>query len=1046
MSFNRRIELSLILLVGLLFPLLAAEPVQTAADIQSLKEKYQAEREQAVKAKFPAATLERADELAQRGEAASKAAQFKVAARYYRDARWQLPYLPKGLPEHVVRVFGESRIRHADRINAIAYNPDGTQLASCSKDGTAKIWDLGNGREISTYRGHTDQADDPTKKGTNVFSVTDIAFHPKKKLVASASGNQVHLWDPETGKFDKTILNLGKNDKPIKPIAFSPDGKFLAVGADDGILRVVDVETGKITYSSPPRNARIETLAYSPNGNMIVVGDSSMFVAVYAPSQPTPLLMSMEGVELGEVRSVAFTADSTGVFACGRDPKARLLAGPKPDGKSPASGSTRLREFSGHVGSVSSLGATPDGSFLITGGDDSTIRVWEVHSAKQLRVFQCYQKRDANDSGKGVTALAIRKDGKQIASGSNDGAMRLWDLTAVDDHKVLEEAADSLWTVAYSPDGKRLAAAGNDKTIRVYNTETLKLEASLPGAKTPITSLAFFPDSNRLAAAGGDRVVVVWDVAKASAIKELPGHESVVLALAVAADGKRIISGSADRTIRAFSPNVDKALWSWPARSAVCSIAIQAGGKLLAAGLADGSLVMLDISGDTPKEISTFSAHVAGVSGLAFSDDGERLASVGGDGILRVWTVGENAGLTQIARFEGQAKPGAPGVFPPLSGVAFARDSRFVAAVGADLNVRIWDIVAKNESRSFFGHTDWVTAVAISPDGRFLASIGVEKDRKVRIFDLPPPETPTSGGHLLEVKAVAISPDGKIAATAGADQSIKLWDIASGKEVGTLIGGNDKPFAITFLGKDALVMGGAIESQKIGRLNFWATKQARSPTTATTGEVYCIVSNSEGSKLAVWVARGAMVGNIKNHAYEIYDNQGKLLSVLSDSGREVSAAIFSPDLAWAVAGDNKGNIGIWDLAKQKRIGDESLWPLFENPLRDLGITPDKKLIVAADDTVVKVADIAKRVVYCSITPHKAEISSLIVSPTGKTFATVSSDQEIKTWSLDPADLKEPKPTRTWTLPVGVNGVAYTPDGKQIITANKDGTAYLLELP
>src|SRR5690606_33510599 len=124
----------------------------------------------------------------------------------------------------------------------IAFSNDGTRLASCSQDGTVKIWDLGNGRELVTYRGHIDQPDDPTRGGTmggtNVLGVADIAFHPKDpKVIVSACGNQIHVWNPETGKDGKTLLNIGKTDKPLKAIAFAPDGQSLAVGGDDGILR-----------------------------------------------------------------------------------------------------------------------------------------------------------------------------------------------------------------------------------------------------------------------------------------------------------------------------------------------------------------------------------------------------------------------------------------------------------------------------------------------------------------------------------------------------------------------------------------------------------------------------------------------------------------------------------------------------------------------------------------------------------------------------------------------------------------------------------------
>ena len=375
-----------------------------------------------------------------------------------------------------------------------------------------------------------------------------------------------------------------------------------------------------------------------------------------------------------------------------------------------------------------------DGTLFVSGGDDRSVRVWELASKKQLRSFQGHLTR--------VTAVAARGDGLQVASGSDDGAIRLWDLNATDEHRALTEATDSLWAVAFSPDGKRVAAAGADRTIRVYQTDSGKLEAALTGARSPITSLAFFPDSNRLVAAGGDRVVVLWDVAKQKAIKEFTGHESAILSVAVSDDSKLIVSGGAvgDRTVRGFRPDEEKAAWTYTARSAVCAVAIRKGGKQVAVGLADGSLVALDITGTTPKDTSQ-AAHIAGVSCVAYSPDGRRLASVGGDGVLRVWSVGETGAFTQLVKFEGQAKSNLPGSFTPLTGVAFAPDGRYVAAVGADAVVRIWDVETKSEVRGLRGHLDWVTSVAFSPNGRFVASVGVDKDRALRIFELPPPET-----------------------------------------------------------------------------------------------------------------------------------------------------------------------------------------------------------------------------------------------------------------------------------------------------------------
>src|SRR5207253_42253 len=132
--------------------------------------------------------------------------------------RWQLPSLPPTLPEHVARIFGDAKLRHTHWVQALAYSPDGTRLATASHDGSVKLWEVATGRELRSYYGHSE-------------AVRAVAFRPDGKLVASAGGDkEVRLWDPDTGKDVRTLPGATEF---ITSVAFSPDGTRVASASAD---------------------------------------------------------------------------------------------------------------------------------------------------------------------------------------------------------------------------------------------------------------------------------------------------------------------------------------------------------------------------------------------------------------------------------------------------------------------------------------------------------------------------------------------------------------------------------------------------------------------------------------------------------------------------------------------------------------------------------------------------------------------------------------------------------------------------------------------
>ena len=176
-----------------------------------------------------------------------------------------------------------------------------------------------------------------------------------------------------------------------------------------------------------------------------------------------------------------FTADSGAVLTCGKDGKARLTAGPAPDGGAGNNTATRLREFVGHNEAVYALAVDAKGKFLVTGGKDRTVRVWEITSGKQLRSFQGHMSP--------VLAVAIRPDGRQVATCGKDGLVHLWDASTWQRQGPLRGHTGTVFAVAYSPDGKRLASTGADTTVRLWDVEAGKGWLTLRGHWQGITLL-----------------------------------------------------------------------------------------------------------------------------------------------------------------------------------------------------------------------------------------------------------------------------------------------------------------------------------------------------------------------------------------------------------------------------------------------------------------------------------------------------------------------------------------------------------------------------
>ncbi|VTR97409.1 WD40 domain-containing protein [Tuwongella immobilis] len=1008
----------------------------TEAQITELAAQFARELAEATAKQLDPQLIDRAKQLAELGKSAAAAQDWAEAARQYRSARWILPVLPAGLPEHVDRVYGQTRFKHGNRVAAVAVSPDGKSLASASADGTVKIWDLANGREKLAYRSHAGE----------VFAV---AWLPDGKSLVSAGGNtnanrfnpdgnaeesgDIHHWDATTGK---TIRNFGKLKRPIRALAIRPDGKMVAAGGDEMNARIWNLADGSIATDLGGQNGMVNSIAYHPNGKLVVTANSDGNLLVFQPDAPAATrTVATTRVFQRAAFCVQFAPDNatgTVIVACG-DKLVQVVQGPSPTGASVPMVGKAIRSIEGMAEQVNTLCLSPDGQTLATGGKDRTIRVWDFQSNRLIRTFTGHLAP--------IETLAFSPDGRSLISGSTDQNIRLWDLSPVDQHRTFSGHTAPVWGAVISPNGQRIASAGADRSIRLWNPRDGKLIQTLTGHNAPITAIAFSPDGTQLATAAGDRLVKLWDATTGKPIRDFTGHTNAVLTLAFSDDGKQLLSGGADKQAIWWNVETGKSVATIADNpAAISSVAVRSNGKQIAIGCADGTVRVMELAAGV-RETARRTAHAVGVGAVVFHPSQPMLMTGGGDRLIKLWTITPEGDLTPQGELTGHEGP--------ISALAVSHDGKTLASASGDQTGKLWALDTRREIRTLRGHTDWVSSIVFGAQDRSMLTASV--DKTVRQWELQNEESIAPIGHVQMVLMLTLSADGTTLASGSMDGTIKIWDVATGRERFTLVpnasGDSEATPDFSILNSvNALAMSPdgktLVSATRDQRIRMWdlATRRETTPEILKEpqeGNIPLLDPLPDNQRFLVWMNKRD--GNGQATLIRVMNYAGKVQSELVERELEVHCMSHTLDGKLVILGSAEGVVRIYDLATGKKVGDDLA---VDKQLMDLAITPDQKWLITVNPAgEAKVWDLAKREVARSIRVHEKDFLTLFPSKASDKLVTLSRDGEVKVWSLP-----DMKPIRSWKLPVMANLATFTPDGKAVITANDDSTLTRLVLP
>ncbi|WP_019500718.1 NB-ARC domain-containing protein [Pseudanabaena sp. PCC 6802] len=622
-------------------------------------------------------------------------------------------------------------------ILSVAFSPDDRLLAAAGTSEDIHLWQSIDGQELFTLKGHKNW-------------VLSIAFSPDSQLLASAGeDNSIKLWDVRDGNCLLTLL--GHTDY-VHTVTFNPDVQVLASGSIDRTIKLWDVQTGECLNTLHGHASWVECVAFDPTGQILASSGGDRAIKLWDTIAGECIQM-LSGHE-AQVSSIAFSPVDRMLASCSGDRTIKLWD---------IQTGQCLKTLRGHGSQVWSIAFSPDGQILASGSHDRAIKLWDVNTGECLRTLQGHTSQ--------VRTIALNSSGTELVSGSGDQTIRFWDVSTGQCLKTLQGYSSRIWSIASHPSGVQLASGSYDRMVRVWDVSTGECLNTLAGHSSWVRSVAFSPDGKILASGSGDQTVKLWDTNTGQCYRTLSGHSSWIRAVAFSPDAQILASASHDRTIRLWDLNTYQS--------------------------------------DRILSVKTIWTRALAFAPVGKSDNPHETFVVGcwDDNTLGLWHVQTGELLMTFAGHTAQ-----------IWSVAFSPDGQTLASGSRDRTIKLWDVRTGRCWQTLDGHAGDIWSVAFSPDGKMLATGG--DDCKVRLWDARAGQVQAIlQGHHGSVQSVIYSLDARTLASGSEDETIKIWDIATGGCLKTLRA--DRPYE----GMNIMGVTGLTEAQKMTLISLGAMEE-----------------------------------------------------------------------------------------------------------------------------------------------------------------------------------------------------------------------------
>ena len=625
------------------------------------------------------------------------------------------------------------QLGHTQKIESIAFSPDGRMIVSGGSGNALKLWDAATGRLIRSFWGHTREG------------IRCAAFSPDGRyIISGADDRTVRMWDTATGRETRTFSG---HESFVTSAVFSPDGRQVLSASGDQTVKLWDAATGREVKTFSGHTDTVTSAVFSPDGKYIISGSHDKTIKLFdaATGRLIRTISAHSDSRLSRlyngVRSVAFSPDGTQILSGSGGNTFKLWD---------AATGRLIRTFSGHRGYVQFAAFSPDGKRIVSSAEypDYDIKLWDADTGRVMRTFSENTFRSVMFSPDGRQILSVFYDRENNSAKS----FRLYDAATGREIRTFSDHTSMVSVTAFSPDGKRFLTGSRDHVVNMWDAVTGRKLRTFSGHTREIVSVAFSPDASRVLSASRDNIKM-WD----------------------AQTGREIASFSGEN------------IFSWKHSFYTAKISPD-GSQILSAGDSDGTITLWDAA--EGRKIRTFLGHTNYVRSVAFSPDGGQVLSGSWDNTVKLWDTATGTEIRTFSRDE------EFDFWCTVYTVDFSPDGRQILSSYRDRTIILWDAQTGNEIRRFSKNENSIISAFFSPDGKHVLSGLFDGAIKLWDAQTGS-EIKTFSGHISSVESVSFSPDGGQMLSSSWDGTVRLWDVAGGNEIAQFISfsGNDSQLA-----------------------------------------------------------------------------------------------------------------------------------------------------------------------------------------------------------------------------------------------------------